>query len=184
MTINYLLFESIFSVAHANVIVDSIVIFFAAYLPYAAVFAFLWFLFINYRADWRMRLMFFGETALAVILSRGIITEAIRLIAPNPRPNVALGITALLNESSSSFPSAHAATFFALAMTLWFFNKNWSRWFFAFAFINGIARIATGVHWPFDILGGIGVGVASALLIHELLRPYREALFTKKNPAT
>lgn len=183
MTINYSLFESIFSVAHINPILDSIVVFFAAYLPYFAVFAFLWFLFITYRADWRARLMFFGESALAVILSRGILTEAIRIIVPNPRPNAALHIEALLNETSSSFPSAHAATFFVLAMTLWFFNKNWSRWFFAFALINGIARIAAGVHWPFDILGGIGVGMISALLIHELVRPYWEALSKKKTPA-
>ncbi|RMD57355.1 phosphatase PAP2 family protein [Candidatus Parcubacteria bacterium] len=35
---------------------------------------------------------------------------------------------------------------------------------FFFALLNGMGRVAAGVHWPADILGGIGVGITSGLL--------------------
>jgi membrane-associated phospholipid phosphatase len=40
----------------------------------------------------------------------------------------------------------------------------------------GIARIYAGVHWPFDILGGIAVGIISGYFIHWLLRGTRAEL--------
>ena len=40
----------------------------------------------------------------------------------------------------------------------------------------GIARIYVGVHWPLDILGGIIIGIASAIFIRRILKSSREKL--------
>jgi undecaprenyl-diphosphatase len=86
------------------------------------------------------------------------------------------GISPLINESGSSFPSAHAAWFFALAMTVWYANRKWGWWYFALATVMGIARIYAGVHWPFDIIGGAVIGIASGIFVHWLLRTDREQI--------
>lgn len=120
--------------------------------------------------SWRRRWLFAAELILAGILSRGIVTPAIRFFYEHPRPFVLYGTEPLLNETSNSFPSGHAAFLFALAMTAWFYNRRWGNWLFAVASLVGLARIFAGVHWPFDVLGGAAVGILSAWLIHRLLK--------------
>jgi len=39
--------------------------------------------------------------------------------------------------------------------------------------VLGIARIAAGVHWPTDVLGGIAVGILGAIVGYLLIRGYR-----------
>jgi undecaprenyl-diphosphatase len=41
----------------------------------------------------------------------------------------------------------------------------------------GIARVYVGVHYPGDIMGGIGCGFVSALLV-TVVRPFVEPLLT------
>lgn len=114
---------------------------------------------------------------MAIILARGIITEAIRFFYHSPRPFEALSFSALISESGSSFPSGHAAFFFALAMTVFYYGRRLGWWFFSFALVVGFARIFAGVHWPLDILGGAGVGILSGFLVHKLLKPYSRQIF-------
>lgn len=68
----------------------------------------------------------------------------------------------------SSFPSGHTTTSFAIAFMLWLLcvNKESPRWLvpsvFAWAFLVGLSRIAAGMHYPLDILGGILMGAFGA----------------------
>jgi undecaprenyl-diphosphatase len=105
----------------------------------------------------------FGATA--VILSRGIITEVIRFFYNRPRPFLALSFVPLLNENSGSFPSGHASFFFALAPLAFLINKKAGYWFLVSSFSMVFARVAAGVHWPSDILGGIAIGLASFWIV-------------------
>jgi len=41
-----------------------------------------------------------------------------------------------------------------------------------FSLLNGVARVFAGVHWPFDILGGMALGILSAAAVIGLLMPY------------
>lgn len=65
-----------------------------------------------------------------------------------------------------SFPSSHAVNNFAVATLFAFFYRRAAWWLFAWAAIVALSRVAVGVHFPSDILGGavIGTGVAAVLL--------------------
>lgn len=172
--LNRSLFEFLFRFSHRNPLLDAFGVFLAEHLPYLMVLGAVLSIFAEKGS--RRRVLFFCEISLAVILSRGIVTEAVRFFYHNPRPFTALGIEALISEAGYSFPSGHAAAYFALAVAVWFANRKWGWWYLGAAFINGIARVFVGVHWPFDVLGGMVVGVLSAAFIHHLLASYRRAL--------
>ncbi len=176
---NRTLFELIHRLSGRSGFLDTAAVFFATYFPYLLGLAVL-FLIFRFHKEWRLRFAFFAEIALAAILSRGILTEAIRFFWPVPRPFLALDFTPLIEASSAAFPSGHAAIFFALAMVIFYWNRKWGMWFFAFALVNGAARVFAGVHWPLDIFGGLLVGVLGAVIAHALLRSYVSALPDRK----
>ncbi len=177
MDLNQSLFNWIHQFAHGNFLLDDLGVFLAQYLPYLLVLGFLTLAVRN--KDWRLRVLIFTEGALAVILSRGIITELIHFFYHHLRPFAALNFTPMISESGYSFPSGHAAWFFAIAMTVFYYNRKMGIWYFAFAVINGVARIFVGVHWPFDIVSGAVVGIACGIAVHKLLEPNLKKLQTQ-----
>lgn len=154
-------------------ILDLLGIFLAEYLPYILIIIFV--ILVLLEKDWRKRLYQLFLGALSVLLARGIIVEIIRYFYQSPRPYIALVFKPLIDlEFSNSFPSGHASVFFALAMTVFLFNKKWSYYFFAGAILIGLARVYVGVHWPTDILGGIVVGILSALFVWKIIPKNRQ----------
>ena len=108
---------------------------------------------------------------VSAFFSRFFITDLIRFFYSRPRPFETMDIYQLVaHDGGSSFPSGHAAFFFALAVTIFFYNRRWGIWYFIWAMVIGFARIFAGVHWPADIIGGIIVGVFCGVLVHRLLR--------------
>lgn len=174
-------FELFRTLAGRGAFVDGLIVFAAEYMPYLLLFGFAVFL-VQLKGEWRVRLAALGETMLTLIISRGVLTEAIRFVFPLGRPFTTLGITPLFVESTSAFPSGHAAFFFALAAAMWWQNRAWGWWFFALALVNGAARVAAGVHWPLDIAGGAFVGIGGALLAHGLVGKYIKELKEKASP--
>ena len=162
------LFNWFFSLAHQHAIIDALIVFVSSYLSYFLLLSFL--VFLYFKKSWKNRLFLFIEGALAVILARGLVTEIIRFFYDSPRPLSMLGIDALIFESSNSFPSGHMTFYFGLAAILWFENRRFAGWFAFFTLLIGAARIAAGVHWPLDIAGGIAIGVASGLVVHQFLK--------------
>ena len=170
------LFSFIFSFAHRNGLLDAFGIFVAEYLAYCLVMVFGFFVWKQKTV--RLRIAFFIEASMAILVSRGIVTELIRFFYHHPRPFQILGIVPLLTDNAYSFPSGHAAVFFALSAVVFFWNKKWGGVFFACSLLMGIALIFVGVHWPLDIVGGIVVGVVSAWGVRYLLRPYLREITT------
>jgi len=162
---------------------DWLGIFLAEYLPYLMVILAVFLL--AKEKNWRQRIYLFALTGLSIILSRGIITEIIRFFYYRPRPFLALQFQSLLGNSdiAGSFPSGHAAAYFALAMAIFYFlkqkNNNSSDepatnlslgWLcLGAAILIGIARIFVGIHWPSDVLVGAIIGLASAFFIKKIL---------------
>jgi len=178
---NKVIFEYIFGFAYRSAFLDAVAVFAAVALAYFLVLAALAAI-VRSSSSWRHRLFSFAETALAVLLSRGLITEAFRFFYVHPRPFDALGIKALIPESGNSFPSGHATLLFALGMSVFYVNRKWGTWLLALAAVNAIARVFVGVHWPFDVLGGAIIGILSAWAIHKLLESSRKAMETKTVP--
>lgn len=175
MSFNSTVFQFIYHFARRNAFLDVAGVFLANYLAYFLVLGFLALIF--YEKGWRRRFYLFAEAALAVILARGLITEAIRFFYYHARPFDALGFTPLVAESGSSFPSGHMTFFFALAMVVWYANRKWGVWYFLLSALIGVARIYVGVHWPLDILGGIAIGIACGALVHWLFGESRRKLY-------
>jgi undecaprenyl-diphosphatase len=167
-------FQWIYAVGHHNAFSDVLAVIFAEYLPYVLVLAFL--VLVYYQKGWRRKVYLFCEAALAIILARGIVTVVIQYFYHEVRPFSFYNFTPLFPETGWSFPSAHAAWFFALATAIWYANRKWGWWFFALATLMGIARIYAGVHWPIDIVGGAVIGIACAVLIHWILKGSRRGL--------
>ncbi len=109
---------------------------------------------------------------LSVLLAYGL-NSLIGFLLFRPRPFVTLLDTHLLivkEATEKSFPSNHAALAFALAMSVYLINKKWGWFFLILAGLVGWGRIFVGVHYPSDILAGLGVGILSVLLIRRLKR--------------
>ena len=171
---NLSLFNFIHGFSGRNFFIDAAGIFFAEYIPYIISIAFLWFVFSQH--GWRQRIFFFSETVIAIILSRGLITEIIRFFYYSPRPFDTLHFQSLIPESGSSIPSGHAAFFFALAMVIFFYNRRWGIWYFVITILISLARIFAGVHWPSDIIAGAVVGILSGVFVHSILKNYLKKL--------
>lgn len=71
-----------------------------------------------------------------------------------------------------SFVSSHAANTFAVAFFMGLIFRNvWGFIFlFSWAVIIGYSRVYLGVHFPFDIVGGMFWGLFVSLLTYKLLK--------------
>ncbi|MEK7608008.1 MAG: phosphatase PAP2 family protein [Patescibacteria group bacterium] len=167
---NQAVFEYLYRLSYHGWFFDAVIVFLSEYLGYFLVLGALVFCFKI--PSWRLRYARLGHLVLSIILARGIITEIVRAAYLHPRPNTLLGLPSLFAETSSSFPSGHAAFFFALATGIYFMNRRLGIALFALSFLMGIARVAAGVHWPLDIAGGLAVGMFSAYVIRILLGPH------------
>jgi membrane-associated phospholipid phosphatase len=78
----------------------------------------------------------------------------------------------------NSFPSGHTTTAFVLAglICLQQVSDRLKTFVLAFAFLVGLSRIACGVHWPIDVLGGMFGGWLSAMLGIALAQRWRVGL--------
>lgn len=168
---DFAVFQAIHDLAGQSKILDWAGIFLAQYLPYFMLLA-LAVLILRRRPSFN----FLAFLALSVLLSRGLITEIFRFFYDKPRPFVSLDFSPLVNVTPThSFPSGHAAAFFALAFALWFIERRFAGWFFIGAVFMGLARVFTGVHWPLDIVGGATVALLSVLCV-KLILPFNKAV--------
>ena len=88
-----------------------------------------------------------------------IIKPAVHRLRPcDPSVHIENGRFLLGRKTSLSFPSSHAMNMFAQAMLFSLFYRRKALWFFSFAAVIGFSRIYTGVHYPFDVLGGAVFG--------------------------
>ena len=152
---------------------DYLIIFFADYLAWFFVLGVIFFVFIF---DSKKRLYILAEALAAAIFSRFVITEIIRFFYHTERPFETMpGVKQLIEHSTGgSFPSGHAAFFFAIAATIFIYNKRWGSLFLMTSIVMGIGRVAANLHWPVDILGGAVIAIVSSIVVHYFAKKTKD----------
>jgi membrane-associated phospholipid phosphatase len=99
------------------------------------------------------------------VLSAKFASDAFKLYFKIGRPEILnYNFLPLISLGDFGFPSGHAATFAALATTLFFIHRRAGIFAGMLALVIGTARIFAGVHTPLDILGGYLLGVLVGIL--------------------
>lgn len=119
----------------------------------------------------RRELLLFGLFAsiLAIFLARVLALILPFRARPIHNPLLGFQIPYEMNPDTllrwSSFPSDHAALFFALATSLWFVSKRVGIFAYCYAFfVICLPRIYVGIHYPTDIIAGAVLGIGTAAL--------------------
>jgi undecaprenyl-diphosphatase len=160
----------------ASRILTDLGIFLASYLQYVLA-ALLFYFAIRSRAQLKENISASALAVFAAVTARLAVKPAVVHFFHRARPDILLTnihrlIPPDIADNYRSFPSGHAIFFFALATVIYHYNKKWGYFFFASALIMGIARVAVGVHWPTDILGGIVLGFLTAKVCIAVFKKY------------
>lgn len=152
--------------------ISLLIIFFATYAGYILMGGLLIFLLSPYGRSseggkgWGKHASLIVQMIAAAILSRGIITEAIRFFWHRARPFIEQNFVPLIpHADTASFPSGHATFFFAVGTVLYMHNKKAGMVFLLGSALIGIARVLAGVHWPSDVIVGALIGITSGWLV-------------------
>ena len=102
-----------------------------------------------------------------IFLSDQLSAHVLKPLIARQRPCVTLPDVHLLVDlkRSLSFPSAHAANFFAVATYFNYFYPKYRWVYFSAAFFVALSRVSIGVHYPLDIIAGGILGAACALFV-------------------
>ena len=179
MAINLYMFNLIFSLAHRSNFLDWLIVFCANDFGYIMIFlAVIYLVFYADGAfDYHMPLLQAKKKAKDIILvfSSAVIAYIgeyfLKSLMPSPRPFLYFeNIKPLfLHGGMDSFPSGHAMFFGALAMSLYFVNKKMGYLYFVVALIVGLARVASGIHFPVDIFFGYIFGIIIAVIFEFIV---------------
>jgi undecaprenyl-diphosphatase len=104
----------------------------------------------------------FVFVAAAVLVADGV-AGILKAAVGEKRPNEPDPLITI--PHSHSFPSGHTATSFAGATALSLVYPRGAPAFYLLAAAIGYSRLYVGVHFPLDVVGGVVIGVATALLL-------------------
>lgn len=121
------------------------------------------------------------STLLTALVSWFAITQPLTHIFHRARPDLALlGHNELFfHRPTFSFPSDHASMLYGITFYLYFAGEHKkAHLFLIIAILVSIARVFSGVHFPFDILAGALVGLVGASIV-RLCDRYFEGIWEK-----
>ena len=160
-SINQKLFLFINGFAHQNTFLDILMISAAKIMPYI----FIGLLFYLWFTNKKNEALYAGYAATLGI----VVSEIISLFYFHPRPFMEnMGITLFKHKADSSFPSDHTTFTVSIAFMLLSFKstRKIAVIFSILALWCGVARVYSGVHYPFDILGSIVVSIMVVIFIN------------------
>jgi len=169
--VNQKIFFKLNNLVGKSKIFDLTLIFWAKYFPFVF---WLWliiiFLFPNVGKSLnlsRERIIYIHLIGILVWL----LVLLIKMIRFTPRPYLIKQTKVLIKKkkSSSAFPSGHTALFFALGGAFIHFSVPLGTLAFICAFLVGLSRLISGLHWPVDILGGAIIGTFIGFFITYLI---------------
>ncbi len=157
---------------------DALIIFLAEWLGWLVIAGLLLFIILPrkegslIRANSRIGL----EAFVSGILARFIFTGIIRYFYDRARPFEILKDVnqVVLHSAGGSFPSGHAAFFFALATSVFLYHRGWGILLFVAALSISLGRVAAGIHFPSDIFGGAILGILVSILVNLLSKKFKQ----------
>lgn len=162
------LFYALHSLAGLSIWGDALIVFFARWYFYIVLAVFVYAAWQGYRGI-ASNLYNYAVALIAALIARFGVAEIIRYFYHHDRPYVAIaGLPHLLTDNAYSFPSGHTIFLFALGAVSHFFNKKLAYFLYVSGLVIGLARVAAGVHYPSDIVGGIIIGAATGVCVYLL----------------
>ncbi len=163
--LNRNIFTAINHFAGNSRILDILGIVTAKYLPvlFIIVLIYLWF-----REDENKPITLYAIYSAVIGL---ILNYIITRIYFHPRPfMIPIGTLLVSHANETSFPSDHTTLMLSMAFLLFYFRKTRGTGaiLFFLGLAGGISRVYCGLHFPFDILGSLVVGIISAGIIYLL----------------
>ena len=133
----------------------------------------IWFMFLGLLILWIIDGKIKKEQALHAFISSivaWLTAEMLKSLTETTRPFIVNGADplTLTVPNGHSFPSAHTAVAFAIAVTIWLHDRSVGYVFILLAVLVGVGRILANVHYPIDIIGGAVVGIVVAVLIENI----------------
>ncbi|MFA8450649.1 MAG: phosphatase PAP2 family protein [Bacteroidales bacterium] len=99
-----------------------------------------------------------------------VFSSLLKWLIGRPRPFETYDFIEKLSVAGSpSFPSGHTTEVFGIAfglITIYSKNKVWGYLFLVWAIFIAYTRMYLGVHYPSDVLGGIGIALFSVGLVN------------------
>ncbi|MDP2705336.1 MAG: phosphatase PAP2 family protein [Patescibacteria group bacterium] len=151
-----------------SVIADGLIVFLGEYFIYVVGIIFVWVAFLDFRKIGFEPIVDYAVAVIAALTAKLVVGWGIESFYYNSRPFVELSLPHLLTDFSYSFPSGHTIFIFALATSVFFFNRKFSYFLFASGLLIGLSRVAGAVHYPSDIAGGMILGTVVGLLVHGI----------------
>ncbi len=112
-----------------------------------------------------------AAAALLALIIAYIMGELIGRVRPfRADPEIALWIQAPLSQYA--FPSIHTAVSFAVAFALVYGHASIGLLALLMASLVGFGRMATGVHYPSDVIAGVAIGFLAYYIVSELWRVF------------
>jgi undecaprenyl-diphosphatase len=115
-------------------------------------------------AGWR-RAAFAAVLSAALALAVGQVTAD---LVDRARPFIANphGVHLFAaHAADASFPSDHATASFAIAVAILLRKRGWGIFALIAAAVLSVGRVAVGYHYPSDVLAGMALGTAAALVL-------------------
>ncbi len=123
---------------------------------------------ILWKGDNRLRfaVIFSG---ICIAFSDQISSHLLKPLIGRPRPCHVFDVHLLVGcGGGKSMPSSHAANLFGQAVLFWKIAPKSAKYLFPLAVVVALSRIFVGVHYPFDVLVGTGVGFVSGFAAYGL----------------
>ncbi|HDX9707983.1 TPA: undecaprenyl-diphosphatase [Bacillus thuringiensis] len=161
-----------------SIFMDYLMIFFAEYAQYIFIILFivLW-LIKNFQGR-----VYVIQAVIACFFAFSL-NRIIEIFFYRERPFVShLEIHQLVEHTANaSFPSNHATSSFAIAVTIFLYNKRVGALFLVLAFLISFSRVWIGVHYPLDVLIGAVLGILISLITQYIFKTKFVKSFCRRN---